>query len=223
MKKIVAILMVALMTIALLVPAMSVAEVHKYEVKIRTKDMSDGSAVENVEFEVYRKKVKDDKTTYTLVTTGKTNSKGVRSVALEAGSYKVVVKKAPSGYAKADNKWFTVKADKAADITLSMPPVFTLKLTVKDSKGNIVSNALVGLNDDEYEYTDSNGLVTFKNVKYGENWFSISKKVSGKTKVALEQWIELKASPNKTLKKTIQLPEKKYWRDINSMSIPRCN
>lgn len=221
MKKIVSILMVVLMAVLFCVPA--TAETYAQEVKVRTKDMQNNAVVAGVEFAIYRKNITDNETTYTLVTTSKTNSNGVRSVSLTPGSYKAVVKTAPSGYAKADTLWFTVKADIAKDVILLMPPQFTLKLTVLNCKGNPVSNAEIWLDGDKITTTGSDGLAVLRNVRYGSCKIKIIKSVSGDRMIAFEQDVTLEAGANKTLKKTIQLPPKSKWRSVHSAHAPRCD
>ena len=227
MKRLFSVLLVALMVFLVLAPATSaMAATKKESVKIVTRCPYTSKHLGSVKVDIWRVTKVKNGATYDFVKTIKTNSKGNYTISLAPGNYDFIVRKAPSGYGTDTTKSVTIKAGSKPTVYVSVYPLFNVKLTIKDSKGNPVSGATVDVSNNircASGKTDSKGVVTLKNVMYGSNRVTVDKtiKVNGKSEEyrAYDKSISFKTESKKTLKKTISLPAQSKWVPVKSLYV----
>ena len=242
MKKLFSVLLVTLMVFLVLAPSVSaVAEIGVSKtatkpttpmLRFYTRDPATGKALGNVTLEFLQTIKTNNKTTTKVVKTLTTDKNGKTSTfRLNAGSYTVRVKKAPSGYAVKTTQSFSVRqyydnsnVGRQNNIYVDVAPLFSCKVKVVDNKGKVVPNAFVDICAGNYSAsgtTDSKGYVTLKNIKYGTNHVVVEvRKNDSKTRhggtlySAYDKNITLKANSKATLNKTIKLPAESKWKAI---------
>ena len=196
---------------------LEVQELYKVEtytnvgtLKVTTKDAATGKALGSVKVDIVLVKKTKSGTKYETVKSVKTDSKGNKSVKVKPGTYEIRVKKVPSGYYAEGTGKATVKGGKSASTSIKINPLFTCKITVLSDKKKPISGATVKATNGKVTVTaktNSKGVATLKNVKYGKNSIAITKK-NKNVDVKYSKKLTLEGKSKKTLSKTVSVPKK---------------
>ena len=184
--------------------------INEGTLKVTTKDAATGKALGSVKVDIVLVKKTKSGTKYETVKSVKTDSKGNKSVKVKPGSYEIRVKKVPSGYYAEGTGKATVKGGKSASASIKINPLFTCKITVLSDKKKPISGATVKATNGEVTVTaktNSKGVATLKNVKYGKNSIKITKK-NKNVDVNYSKKLKLEGKSKKTLSKTVSVPKK---------------
>ena len=222
MKRFISILLVALLTTLMLIPATSVtAEAKTGKVVLRTKDTTTKTSLGNVTLKISQIKITHEgNMTYCWTLseqTVKTNATGTYKIDLPEGKYVIEPVDVPSGYyAHGNRECITVKAGTEQKVILKIVPSFTCKVKVVGSDGKPIPDVNVQIEHSQGSFeivkTNEKGNATFKKIPYGNAIITVRKPKNKKQDYNLYYALHtLECEKNGTLKLTLKCKPKSKW------------